>query len=143
MVRNIMIFSAIIHTYTPRLNGHSYLTTCGLSTRLGIFVAEIAAASALTYSPRPIRRLPLKPITIDDIVVRTVPMTDAITFTPHNNVMSSLIGCLFCECNKDPDAILVMEGNWKPMRRPAGDKSAKVSAILSYIGKTMLRPIMF
>lgn len=88
MVRNTAFFPAIIHTCTARSHGHSYLTTCGLSTRLDIFVAEIAAASALTYSPRPIRRLPLKPITIDDIVVRTVPMTDAITFTPHNSVIS-------------------------------------------------------
>jgi hypothetical protein len=70
------------------LHEHSYLTNCGLSTRLDIFVAEIAAARALRYSPRPIRRLPLKPITIDDIVVKTVPMTDAIIFTPHNSVIS-------------------------------------------------------
>jgi len=71
-------------------------------------------------------------MTIDDIAVSTVPTTDAITFTPHSRVISSLVAVvvrvvavaevvvvLFCFCDEciareeeeEEEAILVMDGN--------------------------------
>ena len=52
--------------------------------------AAIADVKAARYTPNPTNRFPLKPMTIDDIAVSTVPTTDAITFTPHSRVISSL-----------------------------------------------------
>ncbi len=49
----------------------------------------IADANAPKYNPNPIIKLPLKPITIDDIAVNTVPITDAVTFMPQSRVTSS------------------------------------------------------
>ena len=66
-----------------------YLTTTSfpLPTWYIIFVAAMADTNAPKYNPNPINKLPSKPITIDDIAVNTVPITDAITFTPHSKVI--------------------------------------------------------
>ena len=66
-----------------------------------ILVAAMPEANAPEYSPNPTSKLPLKPIIMDDAVVNTVPITDAITFTPHSKVISWL----------EEEAILVMDGN--------------------------------
>ena len=71
----------------------------------------MAEVNAPKYNPNPISKLPLKPITIDDVVVNTVPITDAITFTPHSKVISwLLLACLSVE-GKEAEAILVTDGN--------------------------------
>ena len=147
-----------------------YLTTFfwpSIFCRWVIFTAAIADPKAPKYNPNPTSKLALRPITIDAVVVKTVPITDATMFMPHSRVISWLSLCLsdkrFTEEEEDDSdddreeklekedededdddtvAILVMEGNWNPIRKPAGDKSAKVSPILWYSGKTMLDVII-
>jgi hypothetical protein len=158
-----------------------YLTTFfwpSIFCRWVIFTAAIADPKAPKYNPNPTSKLALRPITIDAVVVKTVPITDATMFMPHRRVISWLSLCLSDKCfteeeekddsdDEDDDdgeeklekeeeeeeeedddddddivAILVMEGNWNPIRKPAGDKSAKVSPILWYSGKTMLDVII-
>lgn len=67
----------------------------------------MAEVRAPMYNATPTIKLPLNPITIDEIAVSTVAMTDAIMLTPHKSVMSSLL--LRGDC--DEDVILVIEGN--------------------------------
>src|SRR5436190_16497294 len=97
-----------------------------------IFAAAMAEANAPKYNPNPIIKLPLKPITIDDIAVNTVPITDAVTLIPQSRVTSSPPSLLLplpplpillpsrpCSCGRyeedrldeDKEAILVMDGN--------------------------------
>src|SRR5438874_1402525 len=88
-----------------------------------IFAAAMAEANAPKYNPNPIIKLPLKPITIDDIAVNTVPITDAVTLIPQSRVTSSppplLLPSRPCSCGRyeedgldeDKEAILVMDGN--------------------------------
>lgn len=54
-----------------------------------ILAAAMADANAPKYNPNPIIKLPLNPITIDDIAVNTVPITDAVTLIPQSRVTSS------------------------------------------------------
>ena len=53
-----------------------------LSTRWFVFDAATAAPKDPTYNPSPISKLPSKPMTIDEVVVNTVPITDATMFMP-------------------------------------------------------------
>src|SRR4026208_991442 len=99
-----------------------------------IFAAAMAEANAPKYNPNPIIKLPLKPITIDDIAVNTVPITDAVTLIPQSRVTSSppplllpspplpillLLPSRTCSCGRyeedgldeEKEAILVMDGN--------------------------------
>ena len=81
-----------------------------------ILLAAMADVKAPRYNPNPISKLPLKPTAIDDTVVRTVPITDAITFTPQSRVISSLpmVMVLFLSSpfwDLELKAILVIDGN--------------------------------
>jgi hypothetical protein len=53
-----------------------------------ILAAAMTDANPPKYKPNPIIRLPLKPMTIDDIAVNTDPITEAIMFIPHSRVIS-------------------------------------------------------
>ena len=74
-----------------------------------IFLAAMADIKAPKYKAIPTSKLPLKPITIDNIAASTVPITDAITFTPQSSVISSVV--LRGLSWKEEEAILVMDGN--------------------------------
>src|ERR687895_1573855 len=66
------------------------------------------------YNAAPTNRLPLNPIIIDKMAVKTVPITDAMTFTPHSSVTSpcrlSVPRCLLSFCANNED-ILTTDGN--------------------------------
>ena len=60
----------------------------------------MADTNAPTYNPAPINRLPLKPITMEDIAVNTVAITEAITFIPHSKVISPSVLLSFTELHR-------------------------------------------
>ena len=123
----------------------AHFTISLLTIVLAIISDTTITINAPKYNPAPIKRLPLKPIIMEKIAVRTVPITDAIMFTPHSSVTSSCrfsaSGCLVCFCAYSED-ILIIDGNWKPINKPAGAKSAKVSPIRYWIWNPILALII-
>jgi hypothetical protein len=90
--------------------------------------ASRAAVAAPIYIPSPNNKFPLKPITMASVAARTVPIIEATTLTPHSRVVLS--PPLFFIEEEEEAAMLIRDGNWKPIRRPAGNRRATVSAIL-------------
>ena len=89
--------------------------------------ANRAAVAAPIYIPSPNNKFPLKPITMASVAARTVPIIEATTLTPHSRVVLSP-PLFFIE--EEEAAMPIRDGNWKPIRRPAGNRRAAVSAIL-------------
>ena len=113
--------------------GHS-TTATERPARLQLTNAASADAPAPAYIARPMSKFPLNPTIIPSRAARTVPTMDATTFTPHKSVV--LLP------PEERDAMPMSEGNWNPIKRPAGDRRANVRAALAGRLAVMLESII-
>lgn len=113
--------------------GHS-ATATERPARLQLTNAASADAPAPAYIARPINRFPLNPTIIPSNAARTVPTMDATTLTPQRSVV------LLPPTERE--AMPMSEGNWNPIKSPAGDRRANVRAALAGRLAVMLASII-